>query len=63
MMTKDYFVIIHHPNGRVYPLIEDDDNMAMFKTASDANVAGYENDLAATYGFEIFELGNGELTI
>lgn len=60
MIEKPYFVILNHPNGKVLPLVENDENdIAMFDSEIQALSAGQNNDLGNYYGFEVFELGGG----
>jgi hypothetical protein len=59
MIEKPYFVILNHPNGHYMPMVDDDGNLAMFCSETLAIVAGNENMLGSSFGFEVFELGGG----
>ncbi|WP_155303458.1 hypothetical protein [Desulfosarcina widdelii] len=60
MIEKPFFVILNHQNGSVLPMVENDDgDLAMFETETDAVTAGNNNPLGEHYGFEVFELGDG----
>lgn len=55
-----YFVILNHPNGGVVPMVKNDEaDLAMFESETEAMVCASDNPLGENYGFEIFELGGG----
>lgn len=56
----DFFVILNHPNAGPMPLVlEEQDRLATYRSASDARRAGHDNPLGEAFGFEVFELGTG----
>lgn len=60
-MTKEYFVILYHPNQNVYiPLMDDNGDFILFETVCKANEAGNNTVIGKTFGFEVFRIGNGE---
>lgn len=60
MIEKPYFVILNHQKDGLYiPMVDDNNNLAMFASETDATVAGNENPLGNAFGFEVFELGGG----
>ena len=59
MIEKPYFVILNHPNGHYMPMVDDDENLAMFDSEISAIVAGNDHMLGSSFGFEVFELGGG----
>ena len=59
MIEKPYFAILNSPDGGVMPFMENEYELAMFKTELDAKEAVFKNRLGGTFGFEIFELGGG----
>jgi hypothetical protein len=59
MIDKPYFVILNHPNGSVMPMVDDNDDLAMYESEVDARVAASGSMLGSEFGYEIFELGGG----
>ena len=60
MIDKPYFVILNDLNdGSVMPLMENEYELAMFETELIARESALKNGIGDAYGFEIFELGNG----
>jgi hypothetical protein len=59
MIDKPYFVLLNHQNGKVIPMMEDDENMAFFESEIEACECASKNPLGETFGFEVFELGGG----
>ena len=54
-----YFVILNYQKNGIYlPMIDDDENLAMFESEIEATVAGNKNPFGSEFGFEVFELGN-----
>ena len=63
MKAKIYFVILNHAKEGVYlPLTDDKGKLIMFETETEALVAVEESLLGRQHGFEIFELGGGEIS-
>lgn len=60
-MDKPYFVILNCQNGSVAPMVDDNGDLAMFENKSGAFQSAESNVLGAHFGFEIFELGGGEI--
>ena len=51
MIEKPYFVILNHPNGHYMPMVDDDENLAMFDSEISAIVAGNDHMLGSSFGF------------
>ena len=60
MPEFDYFVMLNCTGGRITPMTDSDDNVAMFETIEEANEAARDNMLGEAYGFEVFCKGCGE---
>ncbi len=58
-MLKDFFVMLNTQNSGITPLMNDDDEIATFETASEAKKSGDENLLGKHFGFEVFCRGEG----
>ena len=58
-IDRPCFVVLNHPNGSVMPMVDDDDNLAMYDSEISAQVAASGNMLGSTFGYEVFELGGG----
>jgi hypothetical protein len=60
-MEKFFFVMINHPNGKPEDtmIMENGDEIAFFGTYEEAKRSAIFNLAAATYGYEIFQLGEG----
>lgn len=59
-MDKPYFVILHCQRGAVAPMVDENDELAMYESTEAACVAARNNPLGAHYGFEVHEVGAGE---
>ncbi len=59
MIEKLYFIILNHSNGKAYPLMDNNKELAMFENETEAILAASNNDLAINFGYEVFELGGG----
>jgi len=58
-MSK-FFVMIHAQGGQcVIPLTEEDGEVAMFEDVDSATSAAWDNDMAASFGYDIFQMGHG----
>lgn len=58
-MSKDFFVMLFTQKGGITPLMENDDDIAVFETEEEAREAANRNSLGVWFGFEIFERGTG----
>lgn len=63
-MTKDFFIMMNHPNGEIMPIVEAkndfDDKVMMFETHEEARTLADDHEMCSVYGYEIFERGGGE---
>ena len=60
MKEKLYFVILNcQKEGDHLPLTDDSGKLSMYKSETDAMVAGEANSIGNFFGFEVFELGGG----
>jgi 6-phosphogluconolactonase/glucosamine-6-phosphate isomerase/deaminase len=60
MTPPRYFVIIHSQNGQnAIPMTDDCGDVKMFDLESEAMQAAEENDMARTFGWDVFMLGVG----
>ena len=60
MIEKPYFVILNSGRDNVFiPMLDDDNNLAMFDSETAAIVAGNQSLFGSSYGFEVFEIGGG----
>lgn len=58
--SKDFFIIMNHPNRNIIiPIVDDKDNVVLFHTEKEARICMRSNEFAQTYGYEIFERGTG----
>lgn len=59
-----FFVMLHLDNAHgcfvALPLVDEDENICLFKTSEAAARAAKQNSLGAHFGYEIFEHGTGE---
>ena len=62
MKAKIYFVILNHAKEGVYLPLIDSGKLSMYESETEAMVAGEESLLGRQHGFEIFELGGGEIS-
>ena len=54
-----FFVMLTTQGGGYTPLMTEDDELAKFKTKSDAVDSARENILGHNFGYEIFMIGDG----
>jgi len=61
-MKKRFFIMIYSQDGEsALPMVEGDGNdVKFFDSKEDARIAGSEQICAQAFGFEIFEMGQGE---
>lgn len=50
-----YFVILRGQNGRPLPMVDDENNIALFDTEDEAEECASENPLGSLFGFETIE--------
>lgn len=55
-----YFAILNLPNGKVTAMVNNDDELALYDEKKDAVHDAQNTSLGKFYGYEIFEVGNGE---
>lgn len=56
-MKERFFVMLHSQRGdRVLPLVEENGEVCMFDSTSDAVEAANENDFAVAFGFDVFQM-------
>ena len=61
-VTKDFFIMLYNQKGdRAMPITDEDDNVVFFESLEAAKEAMKNNPYAEAFGFEIFELGTGEI--
>lgn len=55
-----YFVVINHPDGkRIWPLIDEFEDVVIFASIKEAEDCANKNGAACAYGYEIFKRGKG----
>lgn len=60
MLEKPYFIMLHHQRGGgVTPLMDKDDNVAMFATVEEATDAASSQIMAQAFGWDLFAVGGG----
>lgn len=59
-MDKPYFVILHCQRGAVAPMVDENNDLAMYSTVEEACSDARQNPLGAHFGFEVHEVGAGE---
>ena len=60
-MKKRFFVMLNNQAAdRLVPLIQSNDELAMFATLREAMDAARKTPLGEVFGFEVFEAGQGE---
>jgi hypothetical protein len=59
----NYFVMLNHPNPNINAvvMVNEDDEVSFFSSAEWARTAALDNPLGENFGYEIFELGTGDL--
>lgn len=60
-MTRDYFVILYHPNGGYTPLLRDDDEMMFFSSREEAEKIAESSLLGSEFGYEVFLMGESSI--
>lgn len=57
-----FFVMLNHPSQDIpaIPMVNENDDISFFEDVESAKAAAKDNDLGENFGFDIFQLGNGE---
>lgn len=50
-----FFVMLDSGNRTPVPLVDDDENVALFDTESEAESAGRRNPLGNAFGYDVYE--------
>lgn len=57
-----FFVMLYHPNKEIpaLPMLNAADEICFFDYVDEAKAAAKNNELGEHFGFDVFQLGNGE---
>ena len=58
-MSEGYFVMLNTMNGGIMPMVNDDDQTAIYKTEMKAREDAQQNPVAQAFGYEVFKIGDG----
>ena len=59
--SGDYFVMLNLQRGGITPMVDGDDELALFETQEEAEASAKNNVLGDAFGYEVFCRGNGEI--
>lgn len=58
-MSRDFFIMMYHPSSTPMIMEAGEGEPAFFETEDAARRVAERNDFCLSFGYEIFEMGNG----